>query len=61
MVLEGIKELMPRLGRDTVYEKREDLQFLKDRHYSDYKALTLEDLDLNIVQMNSVYNDITND
>lgn len=43
----------------AVYKKREDRRFLKARLYSDYKALMLEDPDLNVVQMDTVYNDIT--
>ncbi|MFQ6860988.1 MAG: transposase [Beduini sp.] len=42
------------------YKKREDRRFLKGRLYSDYKALMLEHPDFNVVQMDTVYNDVSN-
>ena len=37
-----------------------DRRFLKSRLYSDYKALISDNPDLNIVQMDTVYNDVKN-
>jgi len=45
--------------KDSTYKKREDRRFLKSRLYSDYKALISDNPDLNIVQMDTVYNDET--
>lgn len=44
----------------ATYKKREDRRFLKGRLYSDYKALISQHPDLNIVQMDTVYNDVKN-
>lgn len=43
-----------------MYKKREDRHYLKGRTYNDYKALRETDPQLNVVQMDTVYNDITN-
>lgn len=47
-------------SKTAVYKKREDRRYLKGRLYSDYKALMIEHPDLNVVQMDTVYNDVTN-
>lgn len=44
----------------VTYKKREDRSFLKGRLYSDYKALMMDYPELNVVQMDTVYNDRTN-
>lgn len=46
--------------KSAVYKKREDRRYLKGRLYSDYKELMNEHPALNVVQMDTVYNDVTN-
>lgn len=54
-----VNRRMPKKKAAT-YKKREDRRFLKGRIYSDYKRLMSENPNLNIVQMDTVYNDVTN-
>ena len=43
-----------------VLKKRADCKYLEGRTYNDYLAYTRQDPDLTIVQMDTVYNDVTN-
>lgn len=43
-----------------VYKKRKDMKFLINRKYSDYLAYIQNNTDVSVVQMDTVYNDITN-
>ena len=42
------------------YKKREDRAFLKGRTYEDYRSFMAEHPDAHVLQMDTVYNDITN-
>ena len=44
----------------VVYKKREDRKFLVGRKYDDYKAYISENPDSFVLQMDTVYNDVTN-
>ena len=42
------------------YKKREDRTYLKGRTYKDFKNYTFENPSLYIMEMDTVYNDVTN-
>lgn len=46
-------------ARKNAYKKREDRQYLKGRTYRDYQAYIAENPDAYVVQMDTVYNDVS--
>ena len=47
-------------AKKNAYKKRKDRQYLKGRTYKDYLSYISENPDTYVVQMDTVYNDITN-
>lgn len=47
-------------SKKNAYKKRQDRQYLKGRTHKDYMAYIAENPDVYVVQMDTVYNDVTN-
>lgn len=54
-----VSRKMPK-SKAKVYKKRENRQFLIGRTYKDYKTYMAENPNASVVQMDTVYNDVTN-
>lgn len=52
------KRKLPKNAK-LLYKKREDYRFLKGRTYADYQRYIQEETDLSIVQMDTVYNEVS--
>ena len=50
----------PRTSKKVTYKKRSERAFLVGREYKDYEAYMEEHPDAHVVQMDTVYNDVTN-
>lgn len=55
-----VSRKLPKKDRKNVFKKREDRQYLKGRTYKDFKNYVEEYPNISVVQMDTVYNDVSN-
>lgn len=55
-----VSRKLPKKDRKNVFKKREDRQYLKGRTYKDFKNYLEEHPNISVVQMDTVYNDVSN-